>query len=33
VCGGNRNETDCHCEAHPGDDRWNSLKNIHLELQ
>ena len=33
VCGGNRNETDCHCEAHPGDDRWNSLKNLHIELQ
>jgi uncharacterized protein len=32
VCGGNRNETDCHCEVHPRDDRWNSLKNIDLEL-
>jgi uncharacterized protein len=31
VCGGNRNETDCHCEGHLGDDRWNSLKNIHIE--
>jgi uncharacterized protein len=38
VCGSNRNETDCrhegHSEAHPkeqpGDDRWMSLKNIHI---
>ncbi len=31
VCGANRNETDCHCEVHPGDDRWSALKNIHIE--
>lgn len=31
LCGANRNETDCRCEIHPGDDRWNALKNIHLE--
>jgi uncharacterized protein len=30
VCGANRNETECHCESHPGDDRWNALKDIHL---
>jgi uncharacterized protein len=29
-CGANRNEVDCHCEAHPGDDRWSGLKDIHL---
>jgi uncharacterized protein len=29
-CGANRNETDCRCEAHPGDDRWGALKNLHL---
>jgi len=32
LCGANRNETECHCEAHPGDDRWNALKDIHLDL-
>jgi uncharacterized protein len=31
VCGANRNETDCHCEVHPSDDRWSALKNIHIE--
>jgi uncharacterized protein len=31
VCGANRNETECHCEVHPGDDRWIALKNIHIE--
>jgi DUF177 domain-containing protein len=31
LCGANRNETECHCEAHPGDDRWSALKDIHLE--
>jgi uncharacterized protein len=31
VCGGNRNETDCDCEEHPGDDRWIALKDIHFE--
>jgi uncharacterized protein len=30
VCGGNRNEVECHCEAHPGDDRWSGLKSIHV---
>jgi len=31
ICGGNRNETDCHCEGHLGDDRWLALKDIHIE--
>jgi uncharacterized protein len=31
ICGANRNETECHCESHPGDDRWNALKDIHLQ--
>ena len=31
LCGANRNETECHCEAHPGDDRWSALKDIHLD--
>jgi uncharacterized protein len=31
VCGANRNATECHCESHPGDDRWIALKDIHLE--
>jgi uncharacterized protein len=31
VCGSNRNETDCHCQARPGDDRWLALKEIHIE--
>lgn len=34
VCGSNRNETDCgcqaHAESHPADDRWMSLKNLHI---
>ncbi|HWE52791.1 MAG TPA: DUF177 domain-containing protein [Bryobacteraceae bacterium] len=30
ICGVNRNETDCQCEAHPGDDRWMALKDIHI---
>jgi uncharacterized protein len=30
VCGANRNETECHCESHPGDDRWIALKDIHI---
>jgi uncharacterized protein len=30
ICGVNRNETGCHCEAHPGDDRWMALKDIHI---
>jgi uncharacterized protein len=31
VCGASRNETDCDCEEHPGDDRWIALKDIHIE--
>jgi uncharacterized protein len=36
VCGGNRNETECHCEARPAadrpnDDRWSALKTVHIE--
>lgn len=31
VCGANRNETECSCEVHTGDDRWNALKDIHIE--
>ena len=36
VCGANRNETDCphmttEGAAHPADDRWSALKNIHIE--
>ena len=30
LCGVNRNETECDCEAHPGDDRWSALKEIHI---
>lgn len=30
LCGASRNEVDCHCKAHPGDDRWSGLKDIHL---
>ena len=30
ICGGNRNETDCECESHPGDDRWGALKEIRV---
>ena len=30
ICGANRNETDCHCQARPGDDRWMALKDIHI---
>lgn len=30
ICGSNRNENPCNCEAHPGDDRWSALKEIHL---
>jgi len=30
ICGSNRNENPCKCEAHPGDDRWSALKEIHL---
>jgi uncharacterized protein len=31
VCGTNRNETQCHCEAHPTDDRWSALKQVHVQ--
>jgi uncharacterized protein len=35
VCGGNRNETDCHCKPAgdelPEDDRWGALKAVHIE--
>ncbi|MDP9169714.1 MAG: DUF177 domain-containing protein [Acidobacteriota bacterium] len=31
LCGANRNEVDCDCEAHPGDDRWLALKDIQIE--
>lgn len=30
LCGANRNEVECHCEAHPGDDRWVGLKDLHI---
>jgi uncharacterized protein len=30
VCGANRNETACNCEAHPGDDRWMALKDLDI---
>jgi uncharacterized protein len=30
ICGANRNEVSCTCEAHPGDDRWMALKDLHL---
>ena len=30
ICGANRNETTCQCEAHPADDRWMALKDIHI---
>lgn len=28
VCGVNRNETECHCDVHPVDDRWKALRNL-----
>jgi len=31
ICGANRNEVSCHCEAHPGDDRWAALQAVHIE--
>ncbi len=31
VCGANRNEKSCTCEAHPGDDRWAALKEIAVK--
>ncbi|MBI1792313.1 MAG: DUF177 domain-containing protein [Acidobacteria bacterium] len=33
VCGGNRNETPCECQARPGDDRWSALKNLAIRNQ
>jgi uncharacterized protein len=38
TCGGNRNETECHCEevqpvAHPDDDRWKGLRSIQLPVK
>jgi uncharacterized protein len=30
VCGANRNETECQCEARPADDRWSALKNLQV---
>jgi uncharacterized protein len=34
LCGVNRNETECHCEAgsqgNPDDVRWSALKDIHI---
>lgn len=30
ICGVNRNETACACEAHPPDDRWMALKDLHI---
>ena len=28
ICGRNRNETSCHCEVKPADDRWSALRNL-----
>ncbi len=30
VCGANRNEVSCHCESHPGDDRWAGLADLQI---
>jgi DUF177 domain-containing protein len=30
ICGANRNETNCSCQPHPGDDRWMALKDLHV---
>ena len=30
ICGANRNETACTCQARPGDDRWMALKDLHI---
>ena len=30
ICGANRNEIACTCQAHPGDDRWMALKDLHI---
>jgi uncharacterized protein len=28
VCGGNRNQTECKCQAVPPDERWSALKDL-----
>lgn len=38
VCGGNRNENECRCEAlppaeSPNDDRWSALKTVHIDTR
>jgi uncharacterized protein len=30
ICGAHRNETACTCQAHPGDDRWMALRDLHI---
>jgi uncharacterized protein len=30
VCGINRNEANCSCQPHSGDDRWMPLKDLHI---
>jgi uncharacterized protein len=32
VCGQNRNQTDCGCQLHTGDDRWSKLRMLKAEL-
>lgn len=32
LCGKNRNEGDCGCQAELIDDRWNQLKNLRAEI-
>ncbi len=32
VCGQNRNQHDCGCQAETADDRWNQLKNFRAEI-
>jgi uncharacterized protein len=31
ICGVNRNETTCTCQAPSGDDRWKALRDLHIE--
>ena len=31
LCGANRNEVSCQCEAHSGDDRWRALESVRIE--
>jgi uncharacterized protein len=33
ICGANRNETNCRCEAHPADDRWMALKDFTTKVK